>query len=68
VELELTPWSSTASELGMRFAGRRRVPKGRALSRYHELAAAVLESIGSGLLELYPAELTAEDLRRPNAA
>jgi hypothetical protein len=68
VELELTPWSSTASELGLRFAGRRRYPKGQALARYHQVAEAVLESIGTRLLDLYPAELTEQDLRRANAA
>ncbi len=67
VELELTPWSLGSSELGLRFAGRR-FPSASGLIRYHPLAAAVLDAIGSSLLELYPAELTEEDLRRPNAA
>lgn len=67
VELEFSPWSRTASELGMRFAGRR-LPGPTGVARYHELAVAVLDSIGPELLALYPQELTAEDLRRPHAA
>jgi hypothetical protein len=67
VELELMAWSRTSSEVGLRFAGRR-LPGPTAVVRYHELATAVLESIGSGLVELYPSELTADDLRRPHAA
>ncbi len=67
VELELTPWSRTASELGLRFTSRR-LPGITAVARYHQLATAVLDSIGSGLLELYLPELKADDLRRAHAA
>ncbi len=67
VELEFSPWSRTASELGLRFTGRR-IPGPARVAGYHELAGAVLESIGSRLVELYPSELTVDDLRRQHAA
>ena len=67
VELEFALWSQTASELGLRFTSRR-IPGPTGIARYHELAGSVLETIGSGVLALYPAELTADDLRRPHAA
>lgn len=42
VSLELLPWSSTHSAIGVRYSARR-VPRGRAVDRYHDLAVAVVE-------------------------
>jgi hypothetical protein len=66
VEVELSPWSSTSSELGVRYAGRR-LRGVASVTRYHRLAASVLEGLGSAILHTVPAELD-ERIRRPDAA
>jgi hypothetical protein len=53
VELELAPWSSSHSELGFRYAGRR-VPMPGAIARYHAVGEALLAHLERGFAELRP--------------
>ena len=58
IELELSPWSRTESELGLRLLGRHRMP-----DRYIDAANAVVDALASelelrGLLALHPAHTT----------
>ena len=66
VELELSPWSASSSELGVRYTGRRR-PGSAQLDRYHRMAIAVLDAVEARLLDAAP---VANDvrIRRPDAA
>ena len=66
VELELSVWSRTQSELGLRLVGRRRVP-----GRYSDAAIAVVDALASelelrGLLATHPAH-AAGTSRQPMA-
>jgi hypothetical protein len=66
VELELLPWSASNSELGLRFAGRRRLGMVQ-FERYHRMATAVVDLVGSALLAAAPVADEAR-IRRPDAA
>jgi hypothetical protein len=48
VELELTPWSNARTDVGLRYMGRR-IPGGRARSRYFAIGSEVVELLVAAL-------------------
>jgi hypothetical protein len=67
VQLELAPWSTTHSELALRFTGRR-VPRAAAVARYHAFVEEVLERLWADLSDLHAAMARDVAVHRRDAA